>query len=61
MSTLSMIVALVEAIVEDYRPRFNQVARAEKPRKTSKVSGMRIADPCPEKNIDEDPKTPTMD
>ena len=65
MSTLSMIVALVEALVEEYsRPcRFNQVARAEKPRKALKPwdSGMRINDPCPEKNIDEDPKTPTMD
>lgn len=65
LSTLSLIAGMVEAIVEDYsRPcRFNQVARAEKPRKALKpgVSGMRINDPCPEKNMDEDPKTPTMD
>jgi len=62
LSTLSLIAGLVEALVEDYsRPcRFT---RAEKPRKAQKpgVSGMRINDPCPEKNIDEDPKTPTMD
>jgi len=65
LSTLSLIVGMVEAIIEDYRPRFNQVARAEKPRKAQKpqVAGMRIADPtCPEKvDEDKDPKTPTMD
>ena len=63
MSIAIMVAALVEALVEDYsRPcRFNQSARAEKPRKTPKfeAAGMRIADPaCPEK--DEDPKTPTL-
>jgi len=62
MSTLSLIVGLVEAIIEEYRPCcFNTPARAERPRKAPKpqVAGMRIADPaCPEK--DEDPKTPTL-
>ena len=69
MSIAIMVAALVEAIIEDYsRPcRFNPVnpaARAEKPRKAPKISGMRIADPCPEKcekTPDEDPKTPTLD
>jgi hypothetical protein len=64
LSTLTLIVSLVEAIVEDYRScRFNQFAKAERPRKAPKpqVSGMRINDPCPEKNIDEDPKIPTLD
>lgn len=71
MSTLIMVVSLVEAIVEDYsRPcRFNQSARSERPKKTPKVSGMRIdpspdGDPkTPEKCTDEDkdPKTPVMD
>lgn len=73
MSTLTLIISLVEAIVEDYRPcHFNPVnpaTRAEKPRK-AKISGMRISDPAssekvvdpsPEKCVDEDPKTPTMD
>ena len=55
LSTLSLIISLVEALVEDYsRPcRFNPVARSERPKKTPKVSGMRI-DPSP----DGDPKTP---
>ena len=65
MSTLTLIVSLVEAIVEDYsRPcRFNQSARAEKPRKAPKIeaAGMRITDPSPAKVEDQDPKTPTMD
>lgn len=66
LSTLSLIISLVEALVEDYsRPRFNPNTRAEKPKKAQKpgVSGMRINDPCPEKCTDEDkdPKTPTMD
>lgn len=65
LSTLIMIAGLVEALVEEiYRPcRFNTPARNERPRKAPKpgVSGMRINDPCPEKNIDEDPKIPTMD
>ena len=63
MSTLTLIISLVEAIIEDYsRPcRFNPVARSERPKKTPKVSGMRI-DPSPEKvDEDKDPKTPTMD
>ena len=64
MSTLTLIISLVEAIVEDYRPcRFNPATRAEKPRKALKpqVSGMRIEPASPEKCTDEDPKTPTMD
>ena len=63
MSIAIMVAALVEAIIEDYsRPcRFNPVARSERPKKTPKVSGMRIADPaCPEKDEDQDPKTPTL-
>ena len=64
LSTLSLITALVEAIVEDYsRPcRFNQSARAEKPRKAPKfeAAGMRTVDPSPAK-VDEDPKTPILD
>ena len=59
LSTLSMIAALVEAIIEDYRPRFCPTTRNERPKKSPKISGMRINDPCPEK--DEDPKTPTLD
>ena len=77
LSTLIMISALVEALIEDFhRPCFNQSVRVEKPRKAPKISGMKIADPTPEKEatgvkianptspekiIDEDPKTPTMD
>ena len=63
LSTLTLIVSLVEALVEDYsRPcRFNPAARAEKPRKAPKISGMRV-EPTPEKvDEDKDPKTPTMD
>ena len=76
LSTLTLIVSLVEAIVEDYsRPRFCPT-RVEKPKKSPKpgVSGMRIEptsenipdkDPkTPEKGekiCDEDPKTPTLD
>ena len=64
MSALTLIVALVEAIVEDYsRPcRFN--TRAEKPKKApkSEAAGMRITDPSPAKCTDDgDPKTPTLD
>ena len=63
MSTLTMIVGLVEALVEEYsRPcRFN--TRAEKPKKAPKpgISGMRIEPASPEKCADEDPKTPTLD
>ena len=60
LSTLSLIAGMVEAIIEDYRPRFCPATRAEKPRK--KISGMRINDQCPEKvDEDKDPKTPTMD
>ena len=58
MSMLTLIVALVEAIIEDYRPRFCSSVRSERPRK--KISGMRINDSCPEKCTDEDPKTPDL-
>ena len=72
LSTLVMIAGMVEAIVEDFhRPCFNQSVRVEKPRKAPKISGMKIADPTPEKvaeptspekvDEDKDPKTPTMD
>lgn len=74
VSTLSMIISLVEAIVEDYsRPcRFNPAARAEKPRKAPKIEATRmritdpassekVVDPSPAKVDDQDPKTPTMD
>jgi hypothetical protein len=63
MSTLTLLVALVEAIIEDYRPRFCPTTRNERPKKSPKfqVSEMRITDPSPEKDGDKDPKTPTMD
>ena len=59
LSTLSLIISLVEALVEDY----------SRPCRLPKVSGMRIdpspdGDPkTPEKCTDEDkdPKTPVMD
>ena len=77
MSTLVMIVGMVEALVEDCRPR--SVSRKPLPTgtfhvnreksKDPKISRMRIdpspdEDPCPEKGekiCDEDPKTPTLD
>lgn len=76
LATLSMIAAMVEAIIEDYRrPCFNQSVRVEKPRKplpTGTFAGnkMRIEptaekvceDPkTSEKVVDGDPKTPTLD
>lgn len=62
LSILALIAALVEAIVEDYRPRHCSSARAEKPRKTPKISGMRITDPtAPEDASHEDPMVPKMD
>ena len=62
LSILALIAALVEALVEDCRPRFNPFSRAEKPRKTPKVSGMRITDPtAPEEVKAEDPVVPKMD
>jgi len=72
LSTLTLLVALVEALVEEYsRPcRFERFSKAEKPKKAPKISGMRIndpassekvVDPSPEKCTDEDPKTPIMD
>ena len=66
LSLLTLIVGMVEAIVEDYRPRFcptTPATRAEKPRKAPKfqASGMRIEPASPEKCADEDPKTPIMD
>ena len=73
VSTLVMVVSLVEAIIEDYRPCCP--TRFERPKKSPKISGMRveptpekeamkmkISDPTPEKvDEDKDPKTPTMD
>lgn len=62
LSTLSLIAGMVEAIVEDYRPRHCSSARAEKPRKTPKISGMRITDPkSPETEEAADPVVPKMD
>lgn len=64
MSTLALIAAMVEAIVEDYsRPRFNPNTRNERPKKTPKVSGVRITDPkSPETDeAAEDPVVPKMD
>lgn len=68
LSTLTLIVGLVEAIIEDYRPRFCQTTRQpEKPRKplpTGTFAGnkMRIADPtAPEEVKAEDPVVPKMD
>ena len=71
VSTLSMITAMVEAIIEDYRrPCFNQSVRAEKPRKPQKFEAARMRiEPTAEKvcedpkasEKDEDPKTPTLD
>lgn len=67
LTTLILIISLVEAIVEDYRPRC-PTTRAEKrtklPTGTFANNKMRIADPSPEKcekTPDEDPKTPTLD
>jgi hypothetical protein len=72
MSTLVMIVGMVEAIIEDFR-RPCCPTRIEKPRKAPKFEAakMRITDPAsPEKVVDpspkvededKDPKTPTMD
>jgi hypothetical protein len=58
LSLLTLIVGMVEAIIEDYQPRFCPT-RNERPRKPQKfeAAGMRIADPSPAK---EDPKTPTL-
>ena len=61
MSTLTLIIGLVEAIIEDYRPRFCPTTRNERPKKSPKISGMRIEPTSPEKCVDEDPKTPTLD
>lgn len=65
LSTLTLIVSLVEAIVEDYRPRFCPTTRNERSKKSpnTQISGMRIEPASPEKCIDEDkdPKTPAMD
>lgn len=61
LSLLTLIVGMVEAIVEDYRPRFCPT-RNERPRKPQKfeAAGMKITNPTsPEE--DKDPKTPTMD
>lgn len=69
VSTLVMVVSLVEAIVEDCRrPCFNQSVRVEKPRKPQKFEAARMRiEPTSEKvcedpkTHDEDPKTPTLD
>ena len=59
LSTLTLIVGLVEAVIEDYRPCCP--TRFERPKKSPKISGMRV-EPTPEKvDEDKDPKTPTMD
>ena len=67
MSTLVMIVGMVEALVEDCRPR-SCPTRVEKRTKLPTgtfANRMRIADPASpekgEKNCDKDPKTPVMD
>ena len=73
LSTLTLIVGLVEAVIEDYRPCCP--TRFERPKKSPKISGMRveptpekeatkmkISDPTPEKvDEDKDPKIPTLD
>ena len=68
LTTLILIISLVEAIVEDFRPRC-PTTRAEKrtklPTGTFANNKMRIADPSPEKcekvvDEDKDPKTPTL-
>ena len=59
VSTLVMVVSLVEAIIEDFR-RPCCSTRFERPKKSPKISGMRV-EPTPEKCTDEDPKTPTLD
>ena len=65
LSILALIAALVEALVEDYHQRFNQFSRAEKPRKTPKVSGMRITDHTAPEEVKaeeaKDPVVPKMD
>ena len=62
LSILALITGLVAAIVEDYRPRFRPTTRSERPKKTPKVSGMRITDPtAPEEVKAEDPVVPKMD
>lgn len=68
LSTLSMIAAMVEAIIEDYRPRCpTRVGKSKLPTGTFAGNKMRI-NPSPEnipdkgeKICDEDPKTPTLD
>ena len=60
MSTLTLIVGLVEAIVEDYRPQCPTRVGRKLPTGTfANNNKMRIVDPSPEK-VDEDPKTPTL-
>lgn len=59
LSLLTLIAAIVEALVEElYHPRFNQVARTERPKK---ISGMRITDPVVPEIAKEDPVVPKMD
>ena len=71
LSTFTLIVGMVEAVIEDFRPcRFNPATRAEKPRKAPKIEATRmrieptpekVDDPSPKVDEDKDPKTPTMD
>ena len=60
MSTLTLIVGLVEAIVEDYRPQCPTRVGRKLPTGTfANNNKMRIVDPSSAK-VDEDPKTPTL-
>lgn len=58
LTTSILIISLVEAIVEDYRPRPTRV-KSKLPTGTFAGNKMRI-EPTSEK-VDEDPKTPTLD
>lgn len=73
LSLLTLIVGMVEAIIEDYRPRFcptTPAARAERPRKAPKIEATRmrieptpekVDDPSPKVDEDKDPVVPKMD
>ena len=61
LSTLTLIVSLVEAIIEDYRPQCPTRVGRKLPTGTfANNSQMRIK-PTSEKVDDGDPKTPTLD